>query len=421
MNTLIDTLQNRGFIDAITHEEIRAHLKTPQKVYCGFDPTSDSLHLGNLVGIIGLSWFQRFGHTPVALVGGATGMIGDPGGRSSERNLLTKEDVERNLRGITGVIERLFDFEGDNRPQIVNNYDWFENFTVIEFLRDVGKSFRLSTMLAKDAVKSRLASEEGISFTEFSYQILQAYDFYHLAKNSNVTIQIGGSDQWGNITQGTDLVRKELGKPVFGLTFPLLTRADGKKFGKSEQGAIWLSTDKLSEYEFYQYLYRVADADVIKLLKMLTFLPLAEIEEIAKSMQQEGYQVNSAQKVLAAEVTRFVHGEEGLQKALQATEIAFNKDKRTGIEDLELIAKDIPHFEAKEEEVVGTSLIDLLVRAGMQPSKGAGRKLIQGGGVYMNDARIDEVDKKVHADDVMGGKFILLRIGKKQKLLVKIT
>lgn len=419
MGSIIDILQERGFIDAITHEEIKDKVKTPQRVYCGFDPTSDSLHLGNLVGIIGMSWFQRFGHTPVALVGGATGMIGDPSGRSSERNLLTKEELEKNLQGIRGVIERLLDFNAPNKPLIVNNHDWYKEFNVLDFLRDVGKSFRMSAMLAKDAVKTRLASEEGLSYTEFSYQILQAYDFLFLAKNHRVSIQIGGSDQWGNITQGTDLVRKELGEQVFGLTFPLLTRSDGKKFGKSEKGAIWLSQDKLSEYEFYQYLYRVPDQDVIKLLKMLTFLEMPQIREIENSMLQEGYVPNSAQKILAAEVTRFVHGEEGLKKALQASEIAFSKDK-TDVGDLETISKDIPNFEANEKEVIGSSVIDILVKSGMQESKSAARKLIVGGGVYLNDVRLDNVERVMQSDDVIGGQFILLRIGKKQKMLVKI-
>lgn len=275
-------------------------------------------------------------------------------------------------------------------------------------------------MLAKDSVKSRLASDEGLSFTEFTYQILQAYDFLYLAKNHNVTVQIGGSDQWGNITQGTDLVKKELGKQVYGMTFPLLTRSDGKKFGKSEKGAIWLSTDKLSEYEFYQYLYRVPDQDVIKLLKMLTFMDMGRIQDIEKQMQQEGYVANNAQKILAKEVTEFVHGEEGVKKALQATEGAFNKEGLIDPAVLETISKDIPHFEGKAEEVLGASVLDILVKSGATSSKGAARKLILGGGVYINEVRLSDTEKVMEPGDVIGGQFILMRLGKKQKLLVKI-
>jgi len=409
MPSLIETLEERGFIDAITHNELREKLHSPKKVYCGFDPTSDSLHLGNLVGIIGLTWFKRFGHTPVALVGGATGMIGDPSGKSVERNLISAEDLQNNLKGISKVLTSLL-----GETEIVNNFDWFSKLSFIDFLRDIGKCFRMGPMLAKDSVKSRLNSEEGLSYTEFSYQILQAYDFLYLNKNKDVSVQIGGSDQWGNITQGTELVRKELGSEVYGLTFPLLTRSDGKKFGKSEKGAIWLSTDKLSEYEFYQYLYRVPDQDVIKLLKMLTFLEMSEIRKI----EQELHIPNKAQKILAEEVTRFVHGEEGLKKALQATEGAFSGS--IDVDVLETISKDIPHFEGSEGEILGQPVIDILVKSGLQPSKGSARKLIMGGGVYVNEGRLDDAAKIMAPSDVIGGKFILLRIGKKQKLLVKI-
>lgn len=420
MKSVIDLLQERDFVDAITHEEVKNLIKTPCKVYCGFDPTSDSLHLGNLVAVIGLAWFQKMGHTPVVLVGGATGMIGDPSGKSEERNLLTKEKVTENLKGITAVLQKLLDFNAPNKPIIVNNLDWFQNFSFLDFLRDVGKNFRLSSMLAKDSVKARLNSEEGISYTEFSYQILQAYDFLHLSKTLGVAIQIGGSDQWGNITQGTELVRKELGKQVSGLTFPLLTRSDGKKFGKSEKGAIWLSSEKLSEFEFYQYLYRVPDLDVIKLLKMLTFLDVAEIVRIEKSMGDKDYVPNTAQKILAAEVTRFVHGDEGLKKALHATEGAYTKGAELSLETLEAVSGDMPTMEAGLEETVGKKLIDLLVLSGLQESKGAARRLIQGGGVSVNNQKIDNVDFSISTSDLIGGRFILIQVGKKQKLLVRM-
>lgn len=420
MKSVIDLLQERGFIDAITHEELKSFTKTPRKVYCGFDPTSDSLHLGNLVAVIGLSWFQKMGHTPVVLVGGATGMIGDPSGKSEERNLLTKEKVEENLKGIQKVLSKLLDFNAPNKPILVNNLDWFQQFSFLDFLRDVGKNFRLSSMLAKDSVKARLNSEEGISYTEFSYQILQAYDFLYLTKTMDVSVQIGGSDQWGNITQGTELVRKEIGKQVFGMTFPLLTRSDGKKFGKSEKGAIWLSEDKLSEFEFYQYLYRIPDADVIKLLRMLTFLELDEISRIEKSMGEKDYIPNTAQKILAGEVTRLVHGEQGLKRAIHATEGAYSKEAELSAETLEAVSGDMPTWESDKEGVIGKKLIDLLVQSGLQESKGAARRLIQGGGVSLNNKRIDNVDFSLDETAVIGGRFILIQVGKKQKLLIRM-
>jgi len=296
MTHVIDVLKERGFIEAMTSDELMEMAKKPFKVYCGFDPTGDSLHLGHMVALMGLAWFQRFGHTPIAIVGGATGMIGDPSGKSQERLLLDEETIENNLKGIQKNLKALLDFTKENSALILNNLDWFKNFSFIGFLRDVGKFFRLGPMLAKDSVKTRLNSEEGMSFTEFSYQLLQGYDFLYLFNHYDVTVQIGGSDQWGNITAGTDLIRKVHGKSAYGITFPLLTRSDGQKFGKSEKGAIWLSEDRCSPYEFYQYLVRLPDADVIKLMRLLTFMDMEEIKRIEESMGQEGYVANTAQK-----------------------------------------------------------------------------------------------------------------------------
>ncbi|CDR33719.1 tyrosine--tRNA ligase [Criblamydia sequanensis] len=416
MKTVIDILKERGFIESLSSDELSSILSKPQKIYCGFDPTADSLHLGNLVAIIGLTWFQRFGHTPVVIVGGATGMIGDPGGKSVERNLQTQEQVDHNLKGIKALLENVI--KGEPAPLVLNNFEWMKKFSFIDFLRDVGKHFRMSVMLAKESVKARLESEEGISFTEFSYQLLQAYDFLYLFQNHHVKIQIGGSDQWGNIVGGVELIRKVLGESAFGVTFPLLTRSDGKKFGKSENGAIWLSKEKLSPYEFYQYLVRVPDADVIKLMKMLTFLDLDVIAEYENAMKQEGYLPNTAQKKLAEEVTRFVHGEEGLEKALLATKAAApGSETVLDADSLEIAMKDMPYFEP--ELLVGSKLIDLIADSGLRPSKSAARRLIREGGVSLNNKKINDEEKVIQTEDLIGNRFVVVTLGKKQKMLVK--
>jgi len=422
MDNVIKILTDRGFIEASTSDELVDLCKKPQRIYCGFDPTSDSLHLGNLVGIMGLAWFQQCGHTPVAIVGGATGMIGDPSGKSSERQLLDEDSLKRNLAGITENLRAILQFDVSNAPIILNNYEWFKEFSFIDFLRNVGKHFRLGSMLAKDSVRARLNSEEGMSFTEFSYQLLQAYDFYYLQKNYEVSIQIGGSDQWGNITAGTDFVRRLNGSQVYGLTFPLLTRSDGQKFGKSEKGAIWLSPKKLSSYEFYQHLYRVSDEDVIKLLKMLTFLPIEEIVSLEKAMSRSDYVPNSAQKKLAEEVTRIVHGEEGLQTALKVTQGAAPGSQTVlDAEMLEVIARDMPSATLSHNKVSGQLLLDLIVQVGLQPSKGAVRRLIKNGGVYLNNAKVTDESYVLEKEDLIDDRFLILAVGKKNKLLVKIA
>lgn len=421
MKNIVRTLLDRGFIDAMTTEELEKMADQPLKVYCGFDPTADSLHLGNLVAIMGLAWFQKAGHTPVAIVGGATGMIGDPSGRSAERQLLSEDIIQRNLMGITKNLEQVLRFDVPNKPIILNNYDWYKNVSFLNFLRDVGKYFRVGVMLAKDSVKSRLNNEEGMSFTEFSYQVLQGYDFLHLYDNFGVTVQIGGSDQWGNITAGIDLIRKVKGKPSYGITFPLMTRSDGQKFGKSESGAVWLSPEKLSPFEFYQYLVRVTDADVIKLMKVLTFMELDEIAAIEKSMSESSYVVNSAQKRLAEEVTRIVHGENGLQTALKVTSVAApGSDAVLDVESLEMISKDIACHEVPLNELLGVKIIDLLVTAGMQKSKGDARKLIKNGGVYLNNLPVADENSAVEKELLIGGKLLLLAVGKKNKCLFRV-
>jgi len=421
MDNIIDILEERGLIEAITHEEVKSLVATPQKVYCGFDPTSDSLHLGSLVPIMVLAWFQKCGHTPYAIVGGATGMVGDPSGKSHERPLLDEATIATNLEGIRKNLKTVLSFDGSlPMPVILNNFDWFRGFNVLMFLRDVGKQFRMGPMLSKDSVRTRLESEEGMSFTEFSYQMLQAYDFYHLYSEYGVSIQCGGSDQWANITAGIDLTRRMTSETVFGVTFPLLTRSDGKKFGKTETGAVWLSSQKLSSYEFYQYLVRVPDADVIKLLRMLTFMDMEEIRSLERQMTEDAYVPNTAQKRLAEEVTRIIHGDEGLKTALKVTAGAAPGSKtKLDRETLEAISKDMPSYTAKS--VSGKKLVDLVVELGIRSSKGEVRRLIQNGGVAVNNEKITDVDCVIGADDLIDEQLFLLALGKKNKILIRVA
>lgn len=420
MENVIDVLKERGFIDAETSPELRQMAEKPLRVYCGFDPSADSLHLGNLVGIMGLAWFQRYGHTPVAIVGGATGMIGDPSGKSAERQLLTPDIIEQNLKGIRKNLEAILHL-GPTPPVLLNNLDWFKHFSFIDFLRDVGKFFRVGPMLAKESVKNRLDSEEGMSFTEFSYQLLQGYDFLHLYEKHGVTVQIGGSDQWGNITAGVELVRKVLGESVFGLTFPLLVKSDGQKFGKSESGAVWLSSEKLSPYAFYQFLFRTPDADVVKCLKMLTFIPISEIRALEESMQAPGYVPNTLQKRLASEVTKLVHGKEALEVALKVTDAAApGSDTILDTASLEEIAKDMPSCELLQKEVLGVSLVNVLVASKAVGSKSEARRKIEGGGIYLNNERINDSERVLASTDLLDGRLLLLSIGKRNKILVRV-
>lgn len=419
MKNVIDILKDRGFIDAISSDDIQKMVENPIKVYCGFDPTADSLHLGNFVAIMGLAWFQRCGHTPVVIVGGATGMVGDPSGKSTERQLLSEEVIAGNLKGIEKNLRSILKVGPE--PLFFNNYDWYKNFSFLGFLRDVGKYFRVGTMLAKDSVKARLNSDEGMSFTEFSYQALQGYDFLYLFENHQVSVQLGGSDQWGNITAGTELIRKVTGKSGFGVTFPLLTKSDGQKFGKSEKGAIWLSPEKLSPYEFYQHLFRTSDADVIKLMRMLTFMEMDEIREYERNLTSPGYVPNTAQKRLAQEVTRIVHGEDALQIALKVTEAAKpGAETNLNVETLEALSKDMPSVQMSIGELVHAKIVDILAKAGLQSSKTEARKLIKNGGVYLNNKQVIDVDAEIKASDLIGEKLLLLAVGKKNKLLVRV-
>lgn len=422
MQNVIDILKERGFIDAMTSEDLRLSAEKPLKVYCGFDPSSDSLHIGNMVAIMGLAWFQKFGHTPYAIVGGATGMIGDPSGKSAERQLLDETSINKNLAGIRKNLETILDTsQSSNKAILLNNYDWFKEYSFINFLRDIGKYFRVGPMLAKESVKSRMTSEEGMSFTEFSYQLLQGYDFYYLNEHHGVNVQLGGSDQWGNITAGTDLIRKISGKSCFGLTFPLMTRSDGQKFGKSEKGAIWLSSEKLSPYEFYQYLVRVSDEDVITLMRLLTFMDMSEIRKYQDMMKTSDYIPNTAQKKLAEEVTKIVHGQQGVDTALRVTQGAAPGAKT--ILDaviLEELAKDMPSRTVPSSDIIDAKLVDLIVKIGLQPSKGEAKRLIRNGGVYVNNQKIEDENQSLVKNDLIDGKMLLLAVGKKNKVLIRV-
>ncbi len=424
MENVIKELKKRGFIQDITSEELIELAQKPFSVYLGFDSTGDTLHLGHLVGIIALFWFQRYGHTSYALIGGATGRIGDPSGKSIERPFLQDNLIDKNAEKITDFLKQLFARNCSSKGKqivFVNNNDWLHSVELIDFLRDVGKHFRIGNMLAKESVKLRMLSEEGISFTEFSYQVLQAYDFYHLFQHKQVLVQAGGSDQWGNIVAGVELVRRKTSKTVYGFTFPLLTKSDGKKFGKSEEGAVWLDKAKLSSYEFYQYLYKVADADVIFLLKMLTFLPLEEIEALEKEMSLPNYETNKAQKILAKEVTLFVHGEEGLKSALQVTEQARpGSETVLNAQELEQIFSRMPNAELDYEKIIGKKIAELIYLAGLVSSKSEAIRLIKNGGAYLNNEKISDENYLLQEKDLIEKRFIVLAKGKKNKKIIKI-
>ncbi len=418
MKNVVDILVERGLVEQMTHAELRERANHPIKAYVGFDPTADSPHLGHLVGIMGLAWFQKCGHTPYAILGGATGLIGDPSGKSVERNLLDAKTLSHNVQCLEKFFRKILDFPAGPRPVILNNNNWLGKFTLVDFLRDVGKHFRVGPMLAKEMVRTRLQSEEGMSFTEFSYQLLQGYDFYYLSREHGVTLQMGGSDQWGNITAGTELNRKLGGETLYGLTFPLLTRSDGKKFGKTEEGAVWLSSEKLTPYQFYQYLFGIADSDVVKMLKMLTFLEMEEIREIEAGMHVP----NSAQKRLAEEVTRFVHGEEGLAAAQKVTEgMAPGSEAQLSGAVLQELAGDMPHAELALAEVMGQKYVDIAARIGLVSSKSEGTRLVKNGGAYLNNERILDPAFAISASDLIDGSYLLFSAGKKKRILIKVA
>jgi tyrosyl-tRNA synthetase len=423
--SLLEELHWRGlYADCTDRDALSQRLAHgPLTLYCGFDPTADSLHVGNLVPLLALRRFQLAGHRPIALAGGATGMVGDPSGKSSERNLQTPDQVEHNIRAIKEQLGRFLDFDVTTNPaRLVNNADWTAHVTLLEFLRDVGKYFSVNVMTAKDSVRSRLESEGGISFTEFSYMLLQAFDFYHLRKTLECELQVGATDQWGNITAGTDLIRKKLGVPAWGLTFPLLTKSDGTKYGKSASGAVWLDAKRTTPYRFYQFFMQADDADVVKLLKVLTFLPQAEIFALETEMKANPG-ARAAQKALAREVTTLVHGQPACVDAARASEIMFGGGlEGIGESVFQDVVGEIPtkDLEKAKLEGAGLTLIDALVLAGLASSKGQARKDIEGGGIYVNNLRAAEVARALSKADLLFGKYFLLRKGKRTYAVLKI-
>ena len=418
---LIEELEARGLVDALTDPAIAEALEKPVTLYCGFDPSARSLQAGNLVSIMVLKRFQMAGHKVIALVGGATGLIGDPSGKSAERNMLTVAQVEENKKGIRENLSRILDFEGPNAAVMVDNYDWYKGTSAIEFLRDIAINFRVPQMLAKESVKKRLEASEGaLTFTEFSYQILQGNDFLHLYDNYGCQLEVGGADQWGNITAGTDLVHRMRGKTAYGLTFPLLLDSTGKKFGKSEGNALFLDAGMTSVYDWYQYFLRAADADVIRYLKVFSMRSLEEIAELERQMKANP-EARIPQKALAEELTRLVHGEEGLKKALGATQTLFGGDvSGKSADELETIFKDVKSAVVPNAEVVGKPVFMVAAAAGMFKSNGEARRMAAQGGLSLNGAKVD--DKRVfEAGDLIDGRVAILKQGKKNNFLLKVA
>ena len=414
--TFLDELNWRGLIKDVTDlEGLKERLKSPITCYCGFDPTADSLHVGHLQQVLLLKRYQAVGHTPIILVGGATGMIGDPR-MTSERNLLTLEDVRYNAECIKKQLAHFLSFEGDNAAMMVNNYDWISKLNVIDYLRDYGKCFNISYMLAKDAVASRL--ETGISYTEFSYMLLQSIDFLHLYVNYNCELQIGGSDQWCNLTCGCELIRKvdDSSPKVYGVTSPLITKSDGSKFGKSEGQNIWLDPEKTSAYEFYQFFFNVADDDVVNMLKRLSMKSIKEIENLAMRVETQPH-LREAQKALAEELTELVHGKEGLQSALNITEALFSGNiKDLTSKEIKDAFKDANTIDIEENVL----LIDALTNSKAASSKREAREFINNGSISINGEKCTTLEKTLTKADSLDGETIVIRKGKKSYFIFKV-
>lgn len=424
---LYNELKERGLVFQETSDELKNALETPSHFYCGFDPTSDSLHIGSLLPLITMRRLQLYGHTPILLLGGATGMIGDPSGKSKERVLMNQAIIDQNAQGIRKNAERVIDFSGQNAALLVNNMDWMKSYSFIEFLRDIGKHFSVNAMLAKDSVKSRIENrDQGISYTEFSYMLLQSYDFYYLNKNNNCQLQIGASDQWGNITAGVELIRRMQGdsqdkETCFGWTFPLVTKADGSKFGKTESGNIWLNPEKTSPYQFYQFFLRLPDAEVIKLLRFFSLKPLNELTELETRFQTEPHK-REAQKVLAEELTVMIHGEEEFKKAEHASQALFSGDFQSLDEKTLLdVFSEAPSVEFAKSQLNETTLVNVLVEAKLCSSKGAARKDIKAGAVYLNNERFTGEDLPGADLPLLFNKLLILRRGKKSYCLARFV
>ncbi|AGC90343.1 tyrosine--tRNA ligase [Staphylococcus warneri] len=415
-NALIEDLKWRGLIYQQTDEAGIEELLNKEQVtlYCGADPTADSLHIGHLLPFLTLRRFQEHGHRPIVLIGGGTGMIGDPSGKSEERVLQTEEQVEANVQGISNQMHKLFEFGTDKGAVLVNNKDWLGQISLISFLRDYGKHVGVNYMLGKDSIQTRL--EHGISYTEFTYTILQAIDFGHLNRELNCKIQVGGSDQWGNITSGIELMRRMYGQTeAYGLTIPLVTKSDGKKFGKSESGAVWLDADKTSPYEFYQFWINQSDEDVIKFLKYFTFLSKEEINQLEQSKEEAPHK-REAQKALAENVTRFIHGEDALNDAIRISQALFSGDlKSLSAKELKEGFKDVPQVELSKNT---TNIIDALIETGIGSSKRQAREDVNNGAIYINGERQQDVNYELTDEDKIEGAFTIIRRGKKKYFMV---
>lgn len=421
---LIEELRWRGMIQDImpgTEEQLQKEMTT---AYIGFDPTAESLHIGSLVPILLLVHLQKAGHKPIALIGGATGMIGDPSGKSEERNLLDEATLNKNAAGIKSQLEKYIDFNPAlrNCAEMVNNYDWFKTISFIEFLRDAGKHITVNYMMAKDSVKRRIESEVGLSYTEFAYQMMQGYDFYWLYQHKNCKLQMGGSDQWGNITTGTELVRRKAGGEAFAFTCPLIKKADGTKFGKTEQGNVWLDPNRTSPYQFYQFWLNASDEDAANWIRIFTFLKQDEIAAIeAEHKKDPGQRV--LQKRLAKEITSFVHGIDEYEKAIETTQKLFANQtapaESLSVEDLEAMEGVVKSGFAKDKIEAGIDIVSLLADTGILPSKGEARKMVQGGGISINRKKVEGVQLTINNSMLLHGKYLLVQKGKKNYYLIQ--
>jgi tyrosyl-tRNA synthetase len=426
MPSLIAELQWRGMIQDImpgTKEQLDKEMTT---AYIGFDPTAESLHIGSLVPIILLVHLQKAGHKPIALVGGATGMVGDPSGKSEERNLLSEELLNRNIIGVKAQLEKFLDFDKSkpNAAEMANNYDWFKEISFLDFIRDTGKHITVNYMMAKNSVKKRLEGEAGMSFTEFTYQLVQGYDFYWLYQHKNCKLQMGGSDQWGNIVTGTELIRRKCSGEAFAFTCPLIKKADGGKFGKTEQGNIWLDAEKTTPYQFYQFWLNANDSDAESWIKIFTFLDEPTIKGLIAEQQKDASK-RILQKTLAKEVTIFVHGEDEYNKAVETTEKLFTSQNATAesltAEDIEGMEGVIKADFAKEKIDAGIDVVSFLAETNIFPSKGEARKMVQGGGVSINRKKIDNMQLAIDNSFLLHSKYILVQKGKKNYFLVCIN
>lgn len=424
----VEELRWRGMIQDIMPGTEEQLVKEHTAGYLGIDPTADSLHIGHLVGVMMLKHFQRAGHTPIALIGGATGMIGDPSMKSAERNLLDEDTLRHNQEAIKKQLAKFLDFDGNvpNRAIMVNNYDWMKDYTFLNFIRDIGKHITVNYMMAKDSVKKRLSGEssEGMSFTEFSYQLLQAYDFLYLYREKGCRLQMGGSDQWGNITTGTELIRRKEGGEAFALTCPLITKADGGKFGKTESGNVWLDRRYTSPYKFYQFWINVSDEDAEKYIKIFTALSKEEIDSLV-AQQKEAAHLRPLQKRLAEEITIMVHSREDYESAVDASQILFGKSTSETLRSIDeetflQVFEGVPQFRISKDKLAGgIKVVDLLTEvAPVFPSKGEMRKTLQAGGVLINKERLDNADKIIDAAALIGGKYIVAQRGKKSYFLL---